>query len=211
MIAYRIVALTFIAVLFVCGDGVLAHQARPKHDLIDIKKVNPSIQVNLYFSTPDVITKRTFLNHDTPAYFRGEVTVALSKVQHELELQGLGLLIVDAYKPNALHKDIWRSYAGLENTTDSHQFIRHTGGMAVDLLLINVADNSIICPPFVYAGDAMALGEKPTECTTDDQTKYETLNTVMRKYGFVGNAPHFDFTLTKHICHPLEISFSELS
>lgn len=192
-------------------SSAIAHPVRPRHDLIDVRTGDSTIRVVMYFASPDNIAQKVFYNPSTPAYFRQEVVGALANVQKEIATSGIGLLIIDAYKPNSIQKDIWASLQGQPNLTDPALFIRHTGGMAVDVLLINLADGTVVCPPFEYYGDPFPVGPASAECTQDDQAKYDTLNASMVKNGFIGQAPHFDFMRTRHVCYPLELSFQELA
>jgi len=160
--------------------SIMAHAVRPKHDLIDIQKVNPNIQVKLYFATADNFAGKAFYNEGARAYLRGEAAQALSLVQAELETLGFGLLLVDAYRPVSIQKVMWESFPNPEFVIDpSQRPSRHNCGLAVDVMLIKLSDNSIACQPSPYFGEACKRDYKAMECTPEAKQNCKLLELTM--------------------------------
>ena len=85
-----------------------ANKQSSSHDnLVDITTINPHIQVRLYFSTHDNFTGKIFYNQYVRAYMLRSAAEALSRVQEELEEIGIGLMVLDAYRPVSIQKALW--------------------------------------------------------------------------------------------------------
>lgn len=69
-----------------------------EHGLVDIRKFNPHIVLDIKYATDDNFVKRAVYK-SAAAYLREDVARKLALVQEALEKQRLGLKVWDAYRP----------------------------------------------------------------------------------------------------------------
>jgi D-alanyl-D-alanine dipeptidase len=111
--------------------------------LVDVKSVEPAVVVDLRYATANNFTGAPLPGYyANRAFLRREAAKALARVQRDLQPQGLGLKIFDAYRP------VRATLAMVEWTERVHRpellkdgYIasrsRHNLGLAVDLTLID--------------------------------------------------------------------------
>jgi D-alanyl-D-alanine dipeptidase len=111
--------------------------------LVDMKSVEPAVVVDLRYATANNFTGAPLPGYyANRAFLRREAAKALARVQRDLQPQGLGLKIFDAYRP------VRATLAMVEWTERVHRpellkdgYIasrsRHNLGLAVDLTLID--------------------------------------------------------------------------
>jgi D-alanyl-D-alanine dipeptidase len=132
-IVYRVI----ILILYV--QGLLVANSS---ELIDITKINPAIHIDCVYATT-----RNFTNKQIYAkpvcYLLNSVAQALNNVQKELEKEGLGLLVWDAYRPLPAQQRLWDACPNEPKelyVAPPSQGGRHTRGTAVDVTIIRLAD-----------------------------------------------------------------------
>lgn len=191
-------------------------------ELVDIRTIDPSIQVNLVFATghtPIIDIPVIMYEQNTPAYICKEVASALARVQAEMKTYGYCLQIRDAYRPIWAQQLLWHEVLKL-NLPNPGDYIsdpvveggRHTRGTAVDLTLLDSASmQEISLPPFCF--DERAHRDYYGSLLTTEQIKNrDFLRTVMLKHGFSTIRSewwHFDWGQWQEY-EPLNLSFDEL-
>jgi len=182
-------------------------------ELVDITTVNPHIQVKLYFASDQNFAGKVFYNEYAKAYLRSSVANALSVVQKELEELGLGLVVCDAYRPKSVQKDLWECCPDTEWVVNPNESgCRHHCGFAVDVVLVDLADGSLVQMPCPFFGDPSSRDYHAMP-TAEGKRNCKLLELVMEKHGFVGLTTewwHFDFK-SRERCDALDISFQELA
>jgi D-alanyl-D-alanine dipeptidase len=208
-------------ILFLIVFAMLNISAK-QAELINIQKIDPSIQVDLVFATGDQpITDIPVIMYkkDTPAYICKEAAYALAKVQQELKIYGYGLKIRDAYRPLWAQKILWEEVLKL-NLPNPEDYIsdpiveggRHTRGTAVDLSVVDLHSNQeILLPPFCFG--ELAHRDYYGPLLTEEQIKNQDfIRSIMIKHGFSTIRAewwHFDY-LGWQEYNPLNIPFEEL-
>lgn len=183
------------------------------HDLVAIRKINPNIQERLYFATTENFTHKIFYDGSARAYLREPAAQALSRVQQELETLGLGLLVVDAYRPVTVQKALWQECPNPTYVINPAKGSRHNNGMGVDVLLINLSDGTLAGMPTPFFAERSARDYQCMSCTIEAKKNCKLLELVMEKHGFKGLETewwHYDFVV-KTPCMSLDISFRELA
>lgn len=187
--------------------------------LVEIQSINPTISVKLFLAT-GINPLHLKLHDDTvKAYALEDVAFELDAIQKELATQGLGLEIVDAFRPMWAQKLMWDAVLkmNLEHPDDyiSDPFVefgRHTRGTAVDVRIITLSDgNPIPLPPFVFAPPAHQNYNGP-ELTQEQIDNREFLKHLMMKHGFTTISHewwHFDYKNWRNY-KPLNYQFSEI-
>ena len=110
--------------------------AEPPADLVDVQSVIPRIRVELVYATERNFVGVAMYKVKT-AYLRRPVADALSKVQADLERQGLGLKVWDAYRPLSVQKRFWELVPDERYVASPVKGSRHNRGAAVDVTLVN--------------------------------------------------------------------------
>ena len=184
----------------------------------NLKDEIPSIVIDLrYFSSDNFIGDTITGYYDTKCFMTAEATLALSKVQTELNSQGLGLKVFDAYRPQQAVDHFVRWAKDLEdermkdryypNVEKSRLFelgyisarSGHTRGSTADLTIVYTSGDK--------AGQEMDMGtpwdffsEKSwpasDEVTTIQKANRMLLQSIMIKHGFKHySAEWWHFTL----------------
>jgi D-alanyl-D-alanine dipeptidase len=112
--------------------------------LDDLRSVDSSIQVDLRYATTNNFTGAPLPGYEAPrALLRREAAVALGRVQAGLRSKGLGLRVLDAYRPvrASLAMVDWAERTGHRSLLESGyiaQRSRHNLGVAVDLTMVDL-------------------------------------------------------------------------
>jgi D-alanyl-D-alanine dipeptidase len=103
--------LNYIFVFFILIFQVSVHSivASPEHDLkagfISINEVDPSIVINLKYSSNDNLVGKS-IEPKSAAILTKEAAQALRSVQEELSMMGFSLVIYDAYHSRRIYEEI---------------------------------------------------------------------------------------------------------
>ena len=112
--------------------------------LDDLRSVDSSIQVDLRYATANNFTGAPLPGYEAPrALLRREAAAALGRVQAGLRSKGLGLRVLDAYRPvrASLAMVDWAERTGHRALLESGyiaQRSRHNLGVAVDLTMVDL-------------------------------------------------------------------------
>lgn len=114
--------------------------------LTDLQRAAPSLDVDLRYAGPHNLTGRRLPGYCRPwAYLRSSAARDLARVQRSLRRRGLGLSILDAYRPaRPSHALVaWARRAGRPELIGTYLAVRsrHNQGTAVDLTLIRLRDD----------------------------------------------------------------------
>lgn len=137
----RVLAITALVARQLCAE-----QAAP--ELVEIRKLDPTIVVDLRYATDRNLTHRALYSHDMPALIRPAVAERLIAAQKFLRTHGFGLKIWDAYRPVRAQHLLWEltqngSYVADPNGTVGSM---HTRGVAVDATLTDRAGSDVAMP-----------------------------------------------------------------
>lgn len=114
----------------------------PSKIMIDLKKSNPSIILDLRYATINNFTKQKLYPTLKTTYLREPAARALSVIQKELSEKGLGIKIFDAYRPYSVTEKLWEPVKDDRYAADPKKGSGHNRGIAVDLTLINLSTNA---------------------------------------------------------------------
>ena len=85
-------------------------------EFVDIKKVDPSIVIDLRYASAKNVARRPLYPPGTPALVRAGVAQRLVIVQDYLRKKGYGLKIWDAYRTRSAQEKLWQ-------LTHNHSFV----------------------------------------------------------------------------------------
>lgn len=156
-------------------------------NLIDIKKVDPTILVDLRYATADNVTGHALYPSGFPALVRPATALRLAKAQQFLRARHYGLKIWDAYRPLAAQIELWSkthngSYVADPESGDGSL---HTWGVAVDATLVDEEGREVAMPTkFDEFSSAAKLRYQGDDTVIKSHLKL--LQTAMRHAGFYG-------------------------
>jgi D-alanyl-D-alanine dipeptidase len=120
----------------------------PDSDFVDIKRIDPTIVIDLRYAGPNNVTHRPLYSPGTPALVRFSVAQRLVFAQKYLKAQGYGLKIWDAYRPKAAQEQLWQATRNNSYVADPQGSIgsMHTRGAAVDVTLVDRKGKEVAMP-----------------------------------------------------------------
>jgi D-alanyl-D-alanine dipeptidase len=113
-----------------------AHPPGKVADLIDIKKVNPRIIVDMKYATEDNFTKKKLYQSNT-CFLRKSTAAKLDAVQKKLEGMNLGLKVWDCYRPLAVQRILWAILPDERYVANPENGSRHNRASSVDVTLVD--------------------------------------------------------------------------
>lgn len=132
--------------VFVCLSGLVLQaqsleQAMAKQGLVDVQKVDPSILVELKYSTTDNFVGKDVYGDLTRAYMQPMAAQKLAKASQYLQAHhpNLRLLVYDAARPRSAQWNLWNALPNLSEherqkyVADPRLGSIHNYGCAVDL------------------------------------------------------------------------------
>jgi D-alanyl-D-alanine dipeptidase len=111
-------------------------------DFVDIKTICPSVIVDVKYATPDNFMKQTLYDSDR-CYLRRGTARKLAAVQDYLQRYGLGLKIMDGYRPLSIQKKMWKALPDPSYVADPKAGSMHNRGAAVDVTLVDKNGNEL--------------------------------------------------------------------
>ncbi len=158
-----------------------------KEELVDIKKVDPSILVELRYAGSKNAAGRPLYPPNMPALVRASVAQRLVKAQAYLQQSHYGLKIWDAYRPPTAQAQLWELFHNasfVANPADGRGSL-HTWGVAVDATLVDDKGNDLAMPTdfdaFTPAADLHYTGNDPKVAL-----HLRILQAAMKRGGFYG-------------------------
>ncbi len=119
---------------------------QPKVELIEIKKLDPSILIEMPYATKNNFTKKEVYPVSLKCMLAKEPAQALVLVQKYLQAEQLGLKVWDAYRPKSCQIKLWDICAEkYPDEKERSQYVsnpyteggRHTRGWSVDVTLVD--------------------------------------------------------------------------
>ena len=121
--------------------------------LVDIKQLEPGIQLDIRYATPNNFTGRP-LYPQALALLLPEPAKALSKAHKALKEKGYGIVVYDAYRPWRVTRDLWESATDADRANgfvaDPAIGSRHNRGCAVDAGLYDLASGREVAMPSAF-------------------------------------------------------------
>jgi D-alanyl-D-alanine dipeptidase len=107
--------------------------------LVEIKKVDPTIVIDLRYATPKNITRRALYPADARAFILPSVAEQLTGAQKILHHYDFGLKIWDAYRPKEAQELLWKLAGKGDYVANPEGGIgsTHSWGVSVDATLVD--------------------------------------------------------------------------
>lgn len=108
--------------------------------MVELRSLIPGLTYELRYASPHNFMKRLMYPAGTKkTYLRLPAARALQKVEEELNEQGLGLKIFDAYRPYSVTVKFWELVGDERYVANPSKGSGHNRGIAVDLTIIDLA------------------------------------------------------------------------
>ncbi len=154
--------------------------------MVSIKQMIPSIALDLKYTTSDnFMHKPMYALNTNDTYMRVAPAEALRKVQMELNTNGLGLKIFDAYRPYSVTKDFWRKVHKKNFVAHPANGSGHNRGIAVDITIINIKSGNELDMGTGFDNFSDSAHQKFQNLSSYVLNNRALLRNVMRKYGFI--------------------------
>ncbi len=185
--------------------------ADPNQALVNLANFIPGIRLDIRYATANNFLGEPVYT-SAKAYLRLPVAQALKNVQSELNKQGLGLKIYDAYRPYRATVYFFDKLQDTVYLAVPWQGSRHNRGCTVDLTLINLKTGEELPMPTPYDDFTKKAHVNYTNLPAQVITNRELLKQVMTRQGFRVYAEewwHFDYYDFKKF-DLLDLTFEDL-
>src|SRR6266850_5428029 len=169
--------------------GAFGQSAVPLNEstFVDIKRVDPTILIELRYAAPNNYTHRPLYPPGMQAMVRFSVAQRLAVAQKYLRARGYGLKIWDAYRPKAVQEKLWAATRNNDYVADPKDGIgsMHTRGAAVDVTMVNAAAREVSMPTEFdnFTPAAMLYYQGPDPMI---RSNLKLLQKAMARAGFYG-------------------------
>ena len=156
-------------------------------DFVDIKSVDRTIVIDLRYAGSNNVAHRPLYPPGSAALVRASVARRLAIVQEYLKTKGYGLKIWDAYRPQSVQEQLWKTTHNRSYVSDPREGrgSMHIRGAAVDATLVDAAGNEVPMPTdFDSFTDAALLEYKGRDPVVRGNLKL--LQKAMAHGGFYG-------------------------
>jgi D-alanyl-D-alanine dipeptidase/kynurenine formamidase len=190
--------LILLAAIANAGDGPPIDRAATRAPaLVDVVALDPTVVLDIRYATKNNVTGRV-LYPSAHALLERPAAEALVRVHRELAGDGLGLVVLDAYRPWRVTKALWDATPPdrREFVADPARGSRHNRGAAVDVTLFDRATGTPLPMPSGY--DDFSERAHPTYAGGDANARRnrDLLRAAMEREGFFVHPSewwHFDY------------------
>lgn len=173
---------------FACGGRTLENSG-----FIEVRKLDPDIRLDIRYATDSNFTHQR-LYPVAKCYLRNEAAESLVAVQRDLEKMGLGLEVLDGYRPLSVQEKMWKILPDTDYVANPATGSRHNRGTAVDVTLVDSLGYELQMPTGFDNFTEKAHRDYPYLPENVIKNR-ELLRHAMERHGFVGLGTewwHFD-------------------
>lgn len=182
-----------------------------ENTLLNLEGLAPNLRKDVKYATTDNVTKQVL--YSTPGVFlRKPAAEALKKIAEELALNGIGLVVYDAYRPYSITKKIWEFVLDEDFAASPKTGSRHNRGCAIDIGLYDIVSGELLEMPTVFDDFTEKASHKYMKISPQQRINRALLRTVMEKHGFKALESewwHYDYSSWQSF-DLMDISFEEL-
>lgn len=178
---------------------------------VDITTYIPNIRKDIRYATPANFTHQVLYPY-AGVYLRLPAAKALRAVQQELNRQGLGLIIYDAYRPYGITEKMWEIVPDDRYAANPRNGSGHNRGIAVDLSMIDLHTGKPVAMPTGFDDFTEKAHHNYVVSDTIIAANRKLLRSTMEKYGFTPLATEWwHYYLKDYKQYPLmNIPFSNI-
>jgi len=168
-------------------------------ELVELKRLEPTLRLDLRYATPHNFMKRV-LYPEARAFLQRPAALALAEVNRKLRPRGLGVSVLDAYRPWRVTRQMWEqapeNWRRIGYVADPQKGSRHNRGCAVDVSLYDLQTGRYLDMPGAYDEFTERAHADFAGGTTRQRANRDLLIAAMKAEGFeVLDVEwwHFDF------------------
>lgn len=151
--------------------------------LVDLEDYIPNVAIDIKYATPDNFTGQIVYSQPK-AYVRKPVADSLQKIQTILNEKGLGLKILDAYRPYSATLLFYEIYGDTTFVAAPWKGSIHNRGVAVDLTIIDLATKEELIMPTPFDDFSPKASHTYTNLDPIQIKNREKLFNIMLSNGF---------------------------
>ena len=159
-------------------------QADSLQRMVELKTILPALVYDLRYATTNNFTHRKLYKSGKETFLRSPAAKALENVQQDLNEQGYGLKIFDAYRPYSVTRKMWDLIHDERYVADPAKGSGHNRGLAVDLTIVHLKDGSELNMGTGFDNFTDTAHQNFTSLPVDILQNRKLLKTAMEKYGF---------------------------
>ena len=152
--------------------------------MVEVKSAVPEIVYDLRYATRNNFMHFQLYKEGDKTFLRLPVVNALAGVEEELNQQGYGLKIFDAYRPYSVTKKMWDLIHDDRYVADPSKGSGHNRGLAVDLTVIRLKDGTELNMGTGFDNFTDSAHHSFKNLPADVLANRELLRGIMEKYGF---------------------------
>jgi len=153
--------------------------------MVELKTFIPGIVYDLRYATVNNFMHRLmYPENTTTTFMRQTAASALQKVQKELNENGLGLKIFDAYRPYSVTVKFWELVHDERYVANPSKGSGHNRGIAVDLTIINLKTGRELNMGTGFDNFTDTAHQGFTNLPEEILQNRGLLKSTMEKYGF---------------------------
>jgi D-alanyl-D-alanine dipeptidase len=170
-------------------DKLNIYRAQVKNDsankMVELKTVIPGIVYDLrYATTNNFMHRMMYPEQTTITFMRLPAAAALQKVQKELNENGLGLKIFDAYRPYSVTVKFWELVHDERYVANPSKGSGHNRGIAADLTIINLKTGRELNMGTGFDNFTDSAHQSFSRLPEEVLQNRALLKSTMEKYGF---------------------------
>ncbi len=170
-------------------DKLSDYRARVKNDsankMTELKSFIPGIVYDLrYATTNNFMHRLMYPQNTTITFMRLPAAIALKQVQKELNENGLGLKIFDAYRPYSVTVKFWELVHDERYVANPSKGSGHNRGIAVDLTIIQLKTGKELNMGTGFDNFTDTAHQTFTRLPEEILQNRGLLRSTMEKYGF---------------------------
>jgi D-alanyl-D-alanine dipeptidase len=181
--------------------------------MTDLQSAIPDIVLDLrYAGSLNFMHQNMYPRNTTHSFLRKAAADALSKVQAELNRQGLGLKIFDAYRPYSVTVKFWELVHDDRYVADPSKGSGHNRGIAVDLTIIDLKTKQELSMPTGFDNFTDSAHHDFMNLPEEVLQHRKLLKETMERNGFVSFSTewwHYSLPDAKRY-EVMDLSFAEL-
>ena len=157
----------------------------PLKKMVELKSMVPGIVYDLRYATTNNFMKRMMYPPRTnQTYMRMPAVTALKKVQEELNAQGYGLKVFDAYRPFSVTVKFWELVHDERYVANPSKGSGHNRGLAIDVTIINNKTGKELDMGTGFDNFTDTAHHDFTKLSAEVLQNRNLLRSTMEKYGF---------------------------
>ena len=160
--------------------------SNPFLEMIELKKIIPTIKYELHYATKDNFTKvRLYPSRLKKTYLRKKPALALKEAAVELGAMGIGIKVWDAYRPYSVTQKFWTLIHDERYVANPAKGSGHNRGVAIDLTLIDLKTGKELNMPTNFDDFSEKAHHGYKDLDAEQVKNRELLKNTMEKHGFL--------------------------